>query len=110
MYNVMFPALQTFADQHYRGASSGDAMRMPVPAVFHAHYSAGRPEGNHLVMQDLGDSNFQQIKPGGSQHLCLSILATVIFSGLSFLSKQGPRPGLTTLCAGCCDFYRWQLQ
>ena len=64
MYNVMFPALQTFADQHYRGANSGDVMKMPITAVYHAHYSAKRPEGNHLVMQDLGDINFQQIKPG----------------------------------------------
>ena len=30
MYNVMFPAMQTFADQHYRGASSGDLMTMPI--------------------------------------------------------------------------------
>ena len=108
MYNVLFPALQTFADQHYRGANSGDVMRMPIPAVFHAHYDAGRPEGNHLVMQDLGDSNFQQIKPGGCRPLVVSVVATVIFSGLSFLSKQGPSQGLMILCAGCSDFYRWQ--
>ena len=79
MYNVMFPALQTFADQHYRGANSADVMRMPITVVYHAHYSATRPEGNHLVMQDLGDSNFQQIKPGNEILILMSLMASVIF-------------------------------
>merc|ERR1712061_573520 len=92
MYKNMFEYLQDYAERTCRKKNE---IQMPIPIVFHCHFSEHVKGRDQIVMEDLRDQGYKPLRPETCgltfMRAAMAALATVHATAYAYQTALGGR-------------------